>query len=198
MKKECCDINELIEDFYNHLKYFTLKKVQDETIAEDIVQEVMMKLIESHQKNTDIENIKAWLFQVTRNTIYDHFKKKSPVVGLEDVTALKVKELTDLELSVYDYMVPMIQFLPKKYAEPLQWSDIDNQSQKNIAEKLKLGYSAARMRVQRARTKLRDLFVECCDIVYDANGNFVNCTVKESCTPLKNHLVDFHASIKHQ
>ncbi|MBA4744406.1 MAG: sigma-70 family RNA polymerase sigma factor [Muricauda sp.] len=198
MKKECCDINELIEDFYNYLKHFTLKKVRDETIAEDIVQEVMMKLVESHQKNTDIENIKAWLFQVARNTIYDHFKKNSPVVDLDDVTALTANESTDLELSVYDYMVPMIQFLPKKYAEPLQWSDIDNLPQKDIAKKLNLGYSAAKMRVQRARTKLRDLFVECCDIEYGANGNFVSCTVKESCTPLKNHLVDFQASTKHQ
>ncbi|GAB4519198.1 MAG: RNA polymerase sigma factor SigZ [Allomuricauda sp.] len=198
MKKNCCDIDELIDDFYNYLKYFTLKRVRDETIAEDIVQEVMMKLVEAQHKNTEIENIKAWLFQVARNTIYDHFKKSAPVVELEDVTVLKPVESSDLELSVYDYLVPMIKFLPKKYAEPLQWSDIDNLSQKDVAEKMNLGYSAAKMRVQRARTKLRELFVECCDIVYDAKGNFVNCTVKESCTPLINHLVDFQTSTRRQ
>lgn len=198
MKKKCCDINEQIESFYSYLKYFTLKKVRDETIAEDIVQEVMLKLVESYQKNREIENIKAWLFQVARNTIYDHFKKSAPIVELSDVKILEATEPTNLELSVYDHMIPMIQFLPKKYAEPLQWSDIDKLSQKDVAEKLNLGYSAAKMRVQRARTKLRKLFVECCDIVYDANGNFVNCSVKESCIPLINHLVDFQASTKYK
>lgn len=195
MKKECCNINEVIEEFYDYLKHFTLKKVKDETIAEDIVQEVMMELVETHHKNTDIKNCKAWLFQVARNTIYDHFKNNRAVFEMKDETLLTAKESAEFELSVYDYVAPMIQFLPKKYAEPLQWSDLDKHSQVEIANKLNLSHSAAKMRVQRARVKLRELFVECCDIEYDTNGNFVSCTVKNSCSTLKNHLVDFQDSI---
>lgn len=196
MKKECCNLNEVIQDFYNYLKFFILKRVQNEMVAEDIVQEVILKLIESHHKNTNIENIKAWLFQVSRNTIVDYYKKNRLVLDTENEKFLVWQENSDFELSVYDYIVPMIQFLPKKYAEPLHLSDIDNLSQIEISEKLNLSYSAAKMRVQRARIKLRELFVECCDIDYDSNGNFVSCTVKESCSLLKDHLIGFQKSTK--
>lgn len=195
MNKECCNINEVIDEFYNYIKNFTLKKVQDETVAEDIVQEVMMKLVESHHNNTKITNCKAWLFQVTRNTIYDHFKKENTSLNINNENFLTDKESNQFELSVYDFMVPMIQFLPKKYAEPLYWSDIDSIPQKEIAEKLNISHTATKMRIQRARIKLRELFVECCDITFDHKGNFVSCTVKEYCTPLKKHLVDFQKSV---
>lgn len=195
MKKVCCNIKEVIDGFYDYIKNFTLKKVKDEAVAEDIVQEVMLKLVESHHKNIQVKNCKAWLFQVARNTIYDHFKKNRAVFEMMDETLLSATDSTEIELTVYDYLEPMIHFLPQKYAKPLQWSDLDNLSQIDIANKLNISHSAAKMRVQRARVKLRELFVECCNMEYDANGNFVTCTVKESCPPLKNHLADIQNSI---
>lgn len=191
MIKECCDINEVVQEFYDFLKFYILKKVNDEVIAEDIVQEVMMKLIESHQKDIQVKNIKAWLFQVSRNTIYDYFKNNKLNHLLEYNNTLVDNENNLFELSVHDFIIPMIQFLPKKYAEPLYWSDIDNVPQKAIAARLNLSHSGAKMRVQRARVKLRELFIECCNIEYDAEGNFATCTVKDSCTPLKNYLTKY-------
>lgn len=189
MKKECCNINEVIDEFYVFLKNFILKKVQNTTVAEDIVQEVMMKLIESHQKNVGIENVKAWLFQVARNTIHDYFNKNNITQNASEFEATFAdQESNDFELSIYDSIIPMIQLLPKKYAEPLYWSDIDKIPQIEIAERLKISLSAAKMRIQRARLQLRELFVESCDIDYDANGNFVSCTVKKNCASVQNHL----------
>lgn len=74
MRKECCNINEIVQEFYDYLKFYIHKKTGKEIIAEDIVQEVMLKLVESHKKKTEIKNIKAWLFQVTRYTIADYYK----------------------------------------------------------------------------------------------------------------------------
>lgn len=50
MKKECCNINEVVQEFYNYLKSYIMGKVKNMTIAEDVVQEVMIKLVETHQK----------------------------------------------------------------------------------------------------------------------------------------------------
>lgn len=185
MKNECCNINDVVQEFYAYLKAYILKKVDDKSIAEDIVQEVMIKLIESHQKSTNIENIKAWLFQVSRNTIYDYYKKKNVEVDFEDHWDIET-DLSDpfSKIMVSDYIIPMIKLLPSDYAVPLMLSDIENVPQKDIAKKIELGVSATKMRIQRGRKKLRDLFVECCDIEYDKDGNFVACTIKKSCEPL--------------
>ncbi|WP_332914553.1 hypothetical protein [Algoriphagus boritolerans] len=66
------------------------------------------------KKNKEVKNIKAWLFQVSRNTIYDYFNKNKLTHLFEDEFSLIGDENTAFELSVYDFIVPMIQFLPKK------------------------------------------------------------------------------------
>lgn len=196
MKKECCNINELVQDFYNYLKSYILKKIGNKTVAEDIVQEVMLKAVESHKKDREIKNIKAWLFQVTRNTIADYYKKNYLEYNFDDdwkENALKSHTLP--KILATDFIVPMIELLPKKYGQPLMRSDIENIAQKEIADDLNLGLSATKMRIQRGRKKLQALFVECCRIEYDKDGNFINCTIKDSCEPLQKKKNNFRNTV---
>lgn len=187
MKKECCNINEVVKEFYNYLKFYIFGKVKDKTLTDDIVQEVMVKLIETHQKSKDIENIKAWLFQVSRHTIYDYYKKHNLDFNIENDWNIEDESGSEIsKIMVSDYVIPMIKMLPKDYAVPLMLSDIDKIPQKDIAKQLNLELSATKMRIQRARTKLRALFVECCHLEYDRQGNFIGCTIKDSCEPLHN------------
>lgn len=187
MKKECCNINEVVQEFYNYLKAYVMTRVKDKTLADDIVQEVMLKLVESHQKEQEIKNIKAWLFQVSRNTLYDYYKKNRLEMDTDEDWHLEQADPSEFSpITVADYVIPMIQFLPEEYSRPLMMSDIDKIPQKEIAQQLNLELSATKMRIQRGRTKLRALFAECCQIDYDKNGNFVGCTIKESCEPLQN------------
>ena len=195
MKQECCNIHEVIHKFYNYLKAYIIKHTKDVNLAEDLVQEVMLKLVESHQKNIAINNIKAWLFQVSRHTIYDYFKAHSNEQHWE--ASWQEALLTEDEfvpIMEVDYIIPMLDLLPESYAIPLKLSDIDGIPQKAIAEQLGMSLSAAKMRIQRARVKLRELFVECCEITYDKSGAFVSCTIKTSCTSLQ----DIHNSLEKQ
>jgi RNA polymerase sigma-70 factor (ECF subfamily) len=186
MKKECCNINEVVQEFYNYLKSYILGKVKDKTLAEDIVQEVMMKLVLSHQNKKEIKNIKAWLFQVSRNTIYDYYKKHNLEYNLDKDWNIKDESSSKLyKILASDYIIPMIELLPKEYAKPLMLSDIDKIPQKDIAKQLNLELSATKMRIQRARIKLRALFVDCCHIEFDKQGNFIGCSIKEFCEPLQ-------------
>ncbi|WP_196885442.1 sigma-70 family RNA polymerase sigma factor [Aureivirga sp. CE67] len=185
MAKNNLNINEIVQHFYDYLKAFILSKVNNKELAEDLVQEVMVKLVESHQKEIEITNVKAWLFKVTRNTIYDYFKSHKLEIDLEENINL-FDEIKDSEskLMTTDYIIPMIDLLPEKFSLPLKMSDIENISQKEIAEKLDLGLSATKMRIKRARVQLHQLFIECCVIEYDKNGAFVGCSIRNSCDDL--------------
>tara|TARA_R110000868_G_scaffold233071_1_gene486791 strand:+ start:2729 stop:3319 length:591 start_codon:yes stop_codon:yes gene_type:complete len=186
MKNECCNINEIVRDFYLYLKAYILKKTANEEIAKDIVQEVMLKLVESHKKSIKVNNIKAWLFQVTRNTIADYYNKNKIEFNFnEDWKEHSISSENISTILESDFIIPMIGLLPEKYAKPLQLSDIENIPQKEIAIKLHLGLSATKMRIQRGREKLKSLFIECCDIQYDKSGNFSSCTIKSHCAPLQ-------------
>ncbi|WP_310993981.1 sigma-70 family RNA polymerase sigma factor [Aequorivita marina] len=186
MKKECCNINEVVQEFYDYLKGYIVKKTGDITVAEDIVQEVMVKLVESHKKEREINNVKAWLFQVTRHTIADYYKTHNLEYNFDEEwkeDAIKSQSLP--KILATDFVIPMIELLPQKYSRPLMLSNIENVAQKEIADILNLGLSATKMRIQRGREKLQKLFVECCQIEYDKKGDFIGCTIKDNCSPLK-------------
>lgn len=184
---ECCDLNEIIQNFYSHLKKYLIGKIKNSELAEDIVQEVMLKVVTAHQKNLQVQNIKAWLYQIARNTLIDYYRKNANVIQ-ENEEHLKdsLYYLQEESFSPIDYLIPMINLLPEKYSIPLILSDIDNKSQLEIAKKLDLSLSATKMRIQRARKMLYSLFTECCDIEYDKNGAFLHCEIKQNCIPLRN------------
>lgn len=179
----CCNINEAIQDFYDALFAYALSKVREREQAEDIVQEVMYRFSKIYQNNTQVEHVRGWLYQTTRHVIADYFRSLSPSSELTEQMGVTPDEGGELELED-ELITQMIKLLPEDYGQPLLWSDIDNVSQKEIADKLGLKLSAAKMRVQRARKMLHEMFLECCEIVYDKNGNFVRCDIKTTCTPL--------------
>src|SRR5690606_25643400 len=106
---------------------------KNEQDAEDIVQEVMLKLTENFQRGTEISNIKAWLFQVSRNTLSDFYNQR-PYELKKDPKELELSVEDPCGLTAYDYLIPMIRFLPDKYAQPLLLSDIEKMAQTQIAK----------------------------------------------------------------
>lgn len=197
MKQECCNINEIIREFYDYLKAFIYNKTKDKSIAEDIVQNVMIKLVESYHKNTEITNVKAWLFQVSRNCISDYYKANNKThLASNIISDFNAQTHSIPELLTSDYIVPMIRLLPEKYAIPLEKSDIDKIPQQDIANLLNISLSAAKMRIQRGRVKLRELFVECCNIEYNKDGQLIGCTIKSDCKPLNEIKKDLNSKIQ--
>lgn len=181
----CCEINEVIREHYGALLAYSLKRVGDYHTAEDVVQEVMYRAAKVHAGGSEVHNVKAWLYQTTRHVIADHFrdqaKAQKTVSGF-----IHSSQLTTDEPAVmpFDGLVPLIRLLPAEYAMPLLWSDIENIPQREIAQRLGITLSAAKMRIQRARKKLHAVFIACCEITYDRKGNFVDCSIKAGCDPL--------------
>ncbi|MDD2251176.1 MAG: sigma-70 family RNA polymerase sigma factor [Bacteroidales bacterium] len=183
---ECCDLHLIVSVFYNHLKKYLAGKIKNSELAGDIVQEVMLKVVTAHQKNLQVKNLKAWIFQIARNTLIDYYRKNQKnLKECEDFSFDEFFETDDPSFSPGQYLVPMINLLPRQFSVPLLLSDIELLPQALVAEKLGLSLSATKMRIQRARKKLYNLFIECCDIKYSENGALLHCSVKKSCVPLQ-------------
>jgi RNA polymerase sigma-70 factor (ECF subfamily) len=128
------------------------------------------------------------LEQITRNTLTDYYRKNENWIQEENEGFINelLFQMEDESYNPSNYLIPMIKLLPQKYSKPLLLSDIENLPQKEIAKQMGLSLSATKMRIQRARKMLYNLFIECCNIKYTENGAFEYCTIKESCVPLKN------------
>lgn len=189
-KAECCNLTEVIHRYYSDLKGYLINQTKDKYLADELVQEIMLKAAIAHSRGVAVENIRAWFFQIARTTLVDHYRKIASDRKFIDSLKIPEEDLNENESNelgqmIDTYLKPMVSLLPAKYAECLILADIDCIPHKEIAAQLQISLSAVRSRVLRARKKLLELIYECCDVETDAQGAFVSCTVKNSCTSLK-------------
>jgi RNA polymerase sigma factor (sigma-70 family) len=71
-------LTETIGREQGRLRNFIRRRVDDESDAEDILQDVFYELVEAYRSMKTIEQVGAWLYRVARNRIIDRFRKKKP------------------------------------------------------------------------------------------------------------------------
>jgi RNA polymerase sigma factor (sigma-70 family) len=71
-------IDKTVRQEQSRLRNFIRKRVGDDDVAEDILQDVFSELVEAYRLMQPIEQVGAWLFRVARNRIIDRFRKKRP------------------------------------------------------------------------------------------------------------------------
>ena len=179
-----CDVPNLWQEHQKELKNFIFKRVKDRDLANDISQEVLLKVYNFCLSKSGVKNVRSWLFQIAQNTITDHYRNQSKFSDNE----VPEKPQEDENLAFQEagkYIVPMLEFLPEAYSIPLKLSDIDGMRQADIAKKLGLSLPATKSRIQRARQLLMDEFITCCNFEKDSGGNLLSFEIKDSCAPLQ-------------
>jgi RNA polymerase sigma-70 factor, ECF subfamily len=185
---DCCSaVAPVFLAYQAQLKGFVQKRIVDKAEVDDILQQLYLKMYKNCELLPEVKNMKAWLYQVTRNAMYDFFRENSRYQSIADIE-LAEDEFPDAARHEVESLVePLINLLPAEYAEALKLSELEEISQKEIAERLGISYSGAKSRVQRGREKLKALFMECCHLEFSHDGQVIGASVKESCKPLK-HL----------
>jgi len=169
--------------FSDNLKGFILSKVHDETIAEDILQEVFIRIHAKIDQLNDDTKIQSWIYQITRNLIVDHFreakkeKHRSEVLFPETEDDLPNEAMTE---AIGD-MINMMSNLPPEYCKALCLTELDGMSQKAYAELTGLNYSVAKSRIQRARKMLKDNLMNCCHYQFDKYGTVLEIHPAKCC-----------------
>jgi RNA polymerase sigma-70 factor (ECF subfamily) len=163
----------------NELRAFVYKKVKDKSLAEDIVQDVFLKVSTHIESLKDSEKITSWIYQITRNVIMDHFRREAKSINSIDLDW--ESESANYNECVSLCLKEMLQQLPAKYREAIELTEFENLSQIQLAERLQISYSGAKSRVQRARQILRAKMDETYHIRLDAYGNAITCKNRVPC-----------------
>ena len=180
-----CDVPELWQEHKNELRNFILKRVKDQDLTNDVLQDVLMKVYNFCMSKSGVKNIRSWLFQIAQNTITDHYRKQSKFTEIYNLKEIDDEDQNFAFNEATNYILPMINFLPNEYAIPLKLADIDNIKQAEIAKKLNLSLAATKSRIQRARQLLKAEFITCCHLETDKQGKLISFKIKDSCEPLQ-------------
>lgn len=163
----------------NELRSFVYRRVKDKALADDIVQDVFVKVFTNIASLQDTEKITGWIFQITRNAITDHFRKRAVPLYLSDLD--DDTDVTNFNECVSSCLKDTLEHLPEKYRKALELTEFQNMSQLQLAEHLNISYSGARSRVQRARQMLREAMEHAYRIKLDPYGNAIACTNRIPC-----------------
>ena len=70
------------------LRSFVLRKVKDRDVANDIVQDVFIKVQSKISQLRETDKIAGWIFQITRHAITDYFRIKTKAFPISELRKL--------------------------------------------------------------------------------------------------------------
>lgn len=155
---------------------FIRGRVNDDAEAEDILQEVFIRVHRNLccQPDHEWNRPDSWIYQITRNLIIDHHRKRKEIVEIPESYPSEPEMIeTDAETVLALSLREMIDELPEPYRQALVLTEYQGLTQKQLANHLGISLSGAKSRVQRARSKLRDMLLSCCHFELDRRGRIL-------------------------
>lgn len=163
------------------LRAFIGSKVRDSALADDLTQETLVRVATRIESLRSPDRLDAWVFQIARNTIADHFRTARETEAFDESahgSLLAVSQAQDtpsaedevLAGELRDYVRSVVDRLPPLYREAIRCIELEGLSQVELARRLGLSVSAAKSRVQRGRALLRREMERCCHWETDRYG----------------------------
>lgn len=162
-------------EFAEKLGQFIRSRVSDPAAAEDILQDVFLRIQKRLGQLRDPARLQGWLYLIARNAIIDHYRTRRETVELpESMAAEPGPDAPDVE-GLKAAFRRMIYSLPEPYREALVLTEFDGLTQQQLAERAGISLSGAKSRVQRGREQLKELLHECCTLEFDRRGKVIGC-----------------------
>ncbi len=171
------------EDCHRKLTSFVSKRVSDPAIAEDLVQEILIKVNAKIESLESTKKLQGWIYQIARNTIIDYYRsnKKLERELIDDLIAPEIDQISQARQEISICLTVLIRHLPDKYREAMTLSEIEGITQKEIAVRQNISLSGAKSRVQRGRKLLKQLLAECCVFELDHQQRMIDYHPKGEC-----------------
>ena len=144
--------------------------VRDPAEAEDLVQETYLKALRAAHQFQPGTNLRAWLFQILRNTFYTQFRRKTREPEAMDPEVLErlahpsggVPPNEHLAGSAGLDLTAALNRLPEDYRSVVLLADLEDFTMEEVAAIMECPVGTVKSRLFRARGILRQLL---CDYV---------------------------------
>lgn len=176
----------LVGDLSPALGRYLLRQVRDTTLAEDLLQETLLRVARGLPSFDGRASVKSWAYAIANNIVRDHFRR-SARLGL-GVELAETEELADDACSVDEGIAiaqmntcvrEVVDALPEAYRTAVQLHDFNGMSARETAAACGCTEANAKVRIHRGRLRLRQALERECELYRDAD-NVLRCHRKES------------------
>lgn len=183
----------LYRENFSDVRRFVFHLVQDESLADELTQEAFLRAHEGWKQFRGDAPQRVWLFRIARNLSMDFLRspqgralQERPLEGsaAEGVGATVLMaagggahstvEETARRAEMSECMQEFIRTLPETLRTPLLLHDAEGLTNAEIAGVLGCSVQAAKMRLHRARGRLREMMEQRCDLFHDER-NVLSC-----------------------
>ena len=185
---QASDTQQIWSEFSDRLRAFIRRRVDSAADAEDILQDVFLRIHRHAGSLEHQERLVSWLFQVTRNAVTDYYRapvrrRELPVGAPPDLEEAaghagawsedEDEALDQAGRELAHCLRPMLSRLPDHYREAVTLIDLEGLSQQDAANQAGLSLSGMKSRVQRGRRALEQVMHDCCRIETDTGGRIM-------------------------
>ena len=186
------DTQGIWRDVHQGLRGFIAKRVADEAAAEDLSQEVFMRMQRGLGGLKDHRRLPSWIYQITRHAIIDYYRARArqlerPVGLAGDLETVQSASLPvessessgQLRRELAGCLRPMVERLSEDYRQAITLVDLEGLTQREAAAQLGLSLSGMKSRVQRGRRQLKEMLEACCTIELDRRGGVADYNLRD-------------------
>ena len=157
---------------------FARRRLGDEQLAADAVQESLLRALKSERSLSHDENLLAWFYRILRNVLTDlHRRNAVQAKGLERLTdelASGSEAEADVEDTACRCFQGLLPTMRPEYAQVLRLSDLDGQPAEAVAKEIGITRGNLKVRLHRARRQLRQRLEQTCQLC--ATHGCLDCT----------------------
>lgn len=167
---------------------YVLRLVSDRSQADDLAQETFLRVQQRLGDLKDPAALEAWLYRIATNLCYDRFRERQrqrpvesrtsgladeePEQSLPDEVSLRPDQLLE-QNGMSECVLRFLTALPESQRSVLLLHDLQGYTDPEIAGKLGLSPGNVKIRLHRARVRLKAALTEGCDFSRDDRGVFV-------------------------
>lgn len=108
-------LNSLLKDNFDILKGYTIKMVGDPHLAQDIIQDAMLKAVININKFEPRAKFSTWLIKIATNVYRDYLRKNKSFQLVDENIIDKGRQVEDIVISNYEYQEIMKVILKLPY-----------------------------------------------------------------------------------
>ena len=148
---------------------FARRRVGDEQLAADAVQESLLRALKSDQQLSPDDNVLAWFYRILRNVLTDLYRRREAQTrGLQrfatETAIASEVDAADVEQTACSCFRGLLPTLRPEYARVLELSDLDGQPADAVAGQLGISKNNLKVRLHRARRQLRERLEQTCQM----------------------------------
>lgn len=151
----------LFEMFYPKVKIFLVKFLKDENAAEDIAQDIFVKIWTYREALPDIRSFNTYLYRMTRNAALNHLRGNHSKIDISKMSVLDDKDIeAEYQTKEKELLIRLtVENMPPQRQRIFKMSREQGLSNDDIALKLGISKKTVENNITLALKDLRDVIL---------------------------------------